>query len=287
MYQLFHIGIPKSGTTSVQKTLNNDPRIHVSRSRFFTGKEWWSSQRPELPSDKIIVESNETLVSGGFQKVKFEQVVSRLYQTNPNAQVVLTIRRQEDALVSMYKYHIKHNFEGTASFDQWLYDTNLGMDYISCCMYGTLVKSLLAFFPKEQVHVLFFESLRDNPNQFYEDFYKQLGVPFQAEYSASEKMNVMSFGDNALYTLNKLNFLSSSKKNSEGFKTSNPLKGLGQKVKRKVAGNLKFKVPSAFFELEATHNYGALMEEFKASNQMLIDLNFVTADQLKGYGYPL
>jgi len=37
MNQLFHIGIPKSGTTTLQKTLQNDPRIHLTHFNSFFG----------------------------------------------------------------------------------------------------------------------------------------------------------------------------------------------------------------------------------------------------------
>ncbi|OAB75739.1 sulfotransferase domain-containing protein [Cochleicola gelatinilyticus] len=285
-YRLFHIGIPKSGTTSVQQTLQNDPRLHVSRSRFFTGKEWWTLNRPELPSNKICVESNETLLSGGFQKVKFQQVLARLFQTNPDAHIVITMRRQPEALVSMFKYHIKYNFFGTKTLQHWLYQTNLGMDYLSCCFYGEIAKTVLGYFPKQQIHFLFFEELKLDPINFYTKLYKVIGVELKEEYLLKTVSNKMMLSEDALYTLAKLNRYSVSKKNSEGFMGVQKGASLRLKLKTKAACTISLQTPKGFFDLSNVEGYERLYADFKRSNNTLSELGFVPISVLEKYNYP-
>lgn len=66
MSKIFHIGIPKSGTTTIQTFLENDERVALTRSTFFTTSKWWRQHEEKLETNKINVESNETLITSGF-----------------------------------------------------------------------------------------------------------------------------------------------------------------------------------------------------------------------------
>ena len=285
MQQLFHIGIPKSGTTTIQSTLENDPRLYVTRSRYFTSKDWWLTKQEDFPDDRIIVESNETMISGGFQKAKLSLVVERMFRTNPKAHIVVTIRDQQKALLSMYKYHIKRNFEGTHTFQHWLYDTNLGMDYLSLCMYGNIAKLLLAYFPKEQLHFLCFEALRETPKLFYQQFYSAMGISFQAEYMSSEAKNVMQYSDDQLYTLARWNRFSIAKNDASSPLGSKSFHRTEQRIKKGLVRRFSRKCPELFFDLDTVEGYSELKEEFRNTNKTLVDLGLADSSQLEQYGY--
>ncbi len=276
---LFHIGIPKSGTTTVQKTLDNDDRIEVTRSRYFTSKDWWLEKYPAFQTAALIIESNETLVSGGFQKVKFIEVVRRMHSVNPEAKVLITIREQHKALLSMFKYHIKYGHKGTRSLTHWLQETDLGMDYLSLVMFESIVKALMAYFPKDQIHVLFFEELRDDPKQFYEKLYKILGINFRESDMQKASLNVMSYNEKELYALNRLN--------SRSFRKDSWLQKVDVRLKRKLATWLPMKPKSDFFDLRAIDGYQQISEEFKNSNRFLVDEGFVSKEELVRYNYTI
>ena len=276
-HALFHIGIPKSGTTSVQSTLNNDDRLLITRSRYFTSKDWWIDEYPEYPSDKIVMESNETLVSGGFRKVKFIEVLKRMHHVNPQAKILLTIRRQESALLSMYKYHIKFGHKGVKSLSHWAEETDLGIDYLSICMYESVIRAILLYFPKDQVHVMPFEWLVDDPHAFYEHLYEIIGIPFRESVMQKQALNVMRFDERELYSLVKLSAIS--------FRKDSFLHTLDMKFKRKLSTLFKMKPPEGFFEINSLAGYENIKEEFENSNRYIVDNGFVSEEMMTKFGY--
>jgi len=282
--KVFHIGIPKSGTTTIQAILEKDERVALSRSVYFTTSSWWTAIEEPLIKNKVNIESNETLVTGGFSKVKLNEVFKRISTLQPDAKIIVTIRQQEDAILSMFKYHIKHNFKGVKNLGNWMYNTNLGMDYLSVCMYGDLAKLLLLYFKRENIHFLFFEELKSEPNNFYDEFYNILGLTYKSELKNSPQ-NINSLTDNQLYTLTRLNLWSLTKANSEQSLTFKKMRSLEKKVKILIIKVLKFKCPKSFFEVKEVKGYQNLKKDYRNSNKLLADLGFVKESKLKAYNY--
>jgi len=285
MQDIFHIGIPKSGTTSIQRTLKNDERILLTRSRYFTSKDWWLDKKNKISTDKIIIESNETLISGGFQKVKFIQVIERIYTHNKKASIIITIREQESALKSMFKHHINNNFAGTKTFKNWIYNTNLGIDFISICMYGNIAKALLSYFPKENIHFLFFEDLKENPKEFYVQLYSIIGIPFIEDIISKEALNVSPFNNDQLYTLSKMNRWSLTKVKSSSHYKNSRLRTLENRIKKGIIRHFSFKANEDFFTLNNVEGIAKLREDFKKNNNTLLELGLVSEIKLQKYKY--
>lgn len=282
---VFHIGIPKSGSTSLQHVLGNDPRILVSRSRFCTSADWWSDTVSENNTNKVIVESNETLLSGGYQKVKFCQVVERMYKTNPNANILIVLRNQPKAVVSMYKFQILNAFWGIRNFHHWMFQTDLGMDYLSLCMYGNLVRTLTPYFSKEQIHLVFFEELKEDPLAFYSKVYRVLGLDFkEGSYPNSNKN---SFNDDKLYTLVLLNKLALFKRKSESRFYFSRGHRIEQAIKFKIAKFFSFKAKSGFFDWNSIPQKEQVFKDFQETNQDLLALGMVNKEDLIRFGYQL
>lgn len=284
MNKVFHIGIPKSGTTTVQSVLVKDERIALSRSTYFTTSSWWTSKEESLVTNKINIESNETLITAGFNKVKLTEVFKRISKVHPQAKIIVTIRKQEDAILSMFKYHIKHNFKGVKTIENWMFKTNLGIDYLSVCMYGNLAKLLLLYFKKENIHFLLFEDLKTQPEHFYNQFYNILGLSFNPELKNLPK-NIMTLSENQLYFLSRLNLWSLTKVNSEQNLTFRKLRFLEKRLKFFIIKLFKINRPKSFFKIEEVEGYKKLKEDYKNSNKLLVQLGFVEKAKLKAYNY--
>lgn len=279
----FHIGIPKAGSTSIQNLLEKDKRVVVTRSRFYTSNNWWKNYTLKEQKNKIVIESNETLISGGFQKVKFGQTIERFHRINPNAKIILVIRDQRKATLSMFKYHIKHSFYGTKSFENWLFKTDLGMDYLSLCFYGNILEMLLMYFSKEQIKVLFFEELISNEKTFYEKLYDFIGLKLQID--TFEKSNINSLTDNQLYTLSILNNFSFNPKKSENPFFSKTISKIEKKLKNLIIKNFTFTPSKNFFDWNSIKSKEKIFNDFAYSNNKIIELGFVTKEDLKKYKY--
>ncbi|WP_418639193.1 sulfotransferase domain-containing protein [Winogradskyella sp.] len=284
MSKVFHIGIPKSGTTSIQSVLEKDERIALSRSAYFTTSLWWTHKEEPLVTNKINIESNETLITAGFNKVKLTEVFNRISKVHPDAKIIITIRKQEDAIVSMFKYHIKHNFKGVKTLENWMFKTNLGIDYLSVCMYGDIAKLLLLHFKKENIHFLFFEDLKTQPDDFYNAFYNILGLSFKPELKNRPK-NIMTLSENQLYLLSRLNLWSLTQVNSEQNLTFRKLRSLEKRAKILMVKLFNTNRPKSFFKIEEIKGYKTLKEDYKASNKLLVELGFVEEAKLKAYNY--
>jgi Sulfotransferase domain len=285
MQRIFHIGIPKSGTTTIQETLQNDERIVLTRSRFLTSSDWWINKPETYKDGELVVESNETLISGGFNKVKFIQVVERMYNVDKNAKIIITIRQQQSAVLSMFKYHIKNNYEGSKNLFNWLYNSTLGIDYLSICMYGNISKTLLSYFPKENISFLFYEELKENPKAFYNKFYKVLGIEFNESFVSKRPLNIMNLDNSQIYTLSLFNRFSFTKKRFNRFNKHKRIRRLEQIVKRKIVNLYSLNAKENFFELSKLKGFCKLENEFKANNRSLVESGFVSKNQLKKYNY--
>jgi len=285
MQRIFHIGIPKSGTTTIQGTLQNDERIVLTRSRFLTSSDWWINKPETYKDDELVVESNETLISGGFNKVKFIQVIERIYNVDKKAKIIVTIRQQQSAILSMFKYHIKNNYEGSKNLFNWLYNSTLGIDYLSICMYGNISKALLSYFPKENISFLFYEELKENPNEFYNKFYKVLGIEFNESFTPKKPLNIMNLDNNQIYTLSLFNRFSLTKKRANNFNKRKRIRRLEQIIKRKMVNLYSLNAKENFFELSKLNGFCKLENELKKNNRSLVESGLVSENQLKKYNY--
>jgi Sulfotransferase domain len=285
MQRIFHIGIPKSGTTTIQKTLQNDERIVLTRSRFLTSSDWWINKPETYADNELVVESNETLISGGFNKVKFIQVVERMYKEDNNAKIIVTIRQQQSAILSMFKYHIKSNYERSTNLHNWLYNSTLGIDYLSICMYGNICKALLSYFPKENITFLFFEELKENPKGFYNKFYEVLGIDFKEYFVSERSLNKINLNNNQIYTLSLFNRISLTKIKSNGINKYKKIRRLEQIIKSKIVNLYSLKAKENFFELSKLEGFYKLENEFKTNNRSLVESGFISENQLKKYNY--
>lgn len=288
MSAVYHIGIPKSGTTTVQKVLREDKRIILTRSRFLSSSDWWTTKKNVFDKNAIVIESNETLISVGFQKVKFIQVIERIYNLNKDAKIIITIREQKQAILSMYKYHIKNNYVGTSSLENWLYNTDLGLDFISICMYGNILKALMSYFPKENISFLFFEELKEDPDSFYKKFYKILGIEQPKSKALSKTpLNVNHFSNDQLYTLSRINKFSLTRVNPYKKNSFAKIRRIEQKLKNTCVKYLYMRSKHDFFNINNIKGYEKLEEDLKRTNHMLLQLGLVEHEELKKYNYIL
>ena len=105
-------------------------------------------------------------------------------------------------------------------------------------------------------------------------------------YLLKEPSNAMTLSNNVLYTLNKLNRCSFSKKNSEGFSGLKTGASARLKLKIKLAQIFALKTPEAFFDLTQIKGYEKLYSDFKRSNTILAELDLIPTSILEKYNYP-
>lgn len=118
---VFHIGLPRTGTTTLQRHLFSDPSLFCTgyEQRFWnkagigaplpdsqidirTVKQIIEDLRSQLGSSRRLVFSNEGITSTRNILAVQQRYAERMKALHPSARVILTLRRQETLLRSRY-----------------------------------------------------------------------------------------------------------------------------------------------------------------------------------------
>lgn len=169
---IYHIGLMKTGTTSIQNILKEDPTIDlILKSRYFNTNKYFTESYPTVIKNLISIESDEVLSrNDGFYGL--EESLRRIHKVQPEAKIVITIREQRSLLLSAYKHHIRQTSD-TYTFIGFL-NSPAGYDYIKLLDYYFLFKSIERFFTADRIYFFLYEDLKNDFNKFISDFYIKL-----------------------------------------------------------------------------------------------------------------
>lgn len=184
------IGAPKSGSTWISKCLEEHPEILFSSLKtrkeihFFniqdvwgdnsTGRmsyydkkiEWYLNQFPEAEDGKIRGEFSVTYMS---DPIAYE----RIYKHFPDIKIIATLRNPIDMIYSL------HWFFYHGAVIELPEDFNETLDkgfFIDKGMYYKHLKKYFDLFPKENIHIVFFEDVKKDPKAEIKKIYKFLGI---------------------------------------------------------------------------------------------------------------
>lgn len=174
--KIIHIGVPRSGTTTIQRVLAQDPRVNLCNSRYFQNARWLEGgYETGVVRDRVNVHSDETMVRQAGWNFKLAVTMERIHHAVPDAHIVLTIREQKRWLLSRYRYGVGAGYEHL-SFVDWLQTTH-GIDFMSIGYYATLYRVVVGVIPPEQVHVLCFEDMVKDFKGYFGALYRIIGLP--------------------------------------------------------------------------------------------------------------
>lgn len=258
----FHIGLPKTGSTYLQKILDSDARINLSRSNIH---KFHKEDNFDFLSHKINVDSNETYLLRGEGAKKFNMMLclSKIRNIHKNIQIIVTLRKPLPALSSMFKYRIR-NGGYFKSFDDWFINDE-AQDFFSVLHYGTLHKSLNTFFKNSEINYVFYEDLKDNV--MIDEFYDILNLK-PPEIKLKQKVN-QSLSQDELLKINTINKYISHKKI--------------RKLVVKTLPSFSFKKKDDFFESKLTNKISSKIKEEMEWFYEICDEN--TKAKLKAHNY--
>ncbi len=227
----FHIGLPRTGTTSLQwhifsNTEYFEPfgfnfnKIHPKHKNTFLRNYGLGSPEnyqkdPDLTdvrkqisaihekackTNKLLLYSDEK-ITGAYTRVVDQVFHAELINSIADSpKIIMTIRKQDDFLVSRYRqlkpvkiwttlglpdinnagrtFPVLPEMKKMISFDTWLdygLDTYYQHSFSNLCYYK-LYKTYATVLGPENVYVLLYENLKNNPRRFAESFAEVLGL---------------------------------------------------------------------------------------------------------------
>ncbi len=166
------VGASKSGTTSLARWLEQHPEVFVSPAkeiRFFTlhwdkGLDWyadWFTEAGDRPAGEFTPDY-----------LADPTAVDRLGATLPEAQVIVCLREPVSRLLSHYWHQRTRGSERRPLLEA----TTVGSDYVHRSHYLPQLEHLASHYPRERIHVVLFDDLRDEPREAFADTCRFLGV---------------------------------------------------------------------------------------------------------------
>jgi len=203
-----HVGLPRTGTTSLQLNLfNRHPELaylgkpqhflHAGVGRLLRGlteldDAAWSAALPGLrervvapwlarPGPHLL--SEEELSTGTLsRRVSRAAIADRLVDLFPGARVILCVRRQPDLVRSLY-CHLRGVGLPAPPFGRWLEGELTRGGWLSAFDHDDLWRAYAARFGADSVHILVYEDLVAAPEAFIRGLCDHLGVHAEAGWS--------------------------------------------------------------------------------------------------------
>src|SRR5690606_37547874 len=166
-YNLFIVGVQKSGTTSLYECLIQHPNIEGDSSLKdlpFFSKERTSSEIEEF--EKKLPVTLE--VTPSFKMTGCVDYIEDLYSLkcikayNGEARVILLLRNPYDRMISAFRFLRQLSLEKNEKFTTAIENNS---EYLDRSLYFEKVKNLFEVFNKENVKIVYFEELVRNPTK--------------------------------------------------------------------------------------------------------------------------
>lgn len=190
--ELMIVGAQKSGTSSLLRYLAQHRDIHTHREvpelMFFVNDNQYREGYEkiflryfgECPNDKVVVLAKSAML------VYSPEALERLYQHNPEMQVVVMLRHPVNRCYSAYWQARRKGWESLKTFEKALAaeEGRLQEGWLKwhdCCyahnsIYYPHVKRLLEVFGRERVTIFFAEDMRDESKKMCREIFAKVNL---------------------------------------------------------------------------------------------------------------
>jgi hypothetical protein len=175
----FLVGAQKSATTSLYSWISQHPQVcapmsmkdfpYFAKDAFFNLGH--SLIHKEYENDNL--KAQKVNIQGSVSYMFYPFSIKRIYNYNPEAKIIMVLRHPIQRAISAYQYFVKMQRE-TESFDRAVQLENIRMQsndfivksdltYLHHGLYGRQLNDIYEVFPRNQVLVLLYDDLKDNP----------------------------------------------------------------------------------------------------------------------------
>lgn len=171
------IGAVKGATTWIAHQLRSHPQLwlpdaepHYFSSEYERGPQWYASLFDPAPADRIVGEKSADYLA---HPLAAERMASAL----PDARLIVQLR---DPVQRAYSDYCMLFRRGWVNDDLCAYLEGAlpeGSRFLAGGLYGAHLGRFLLHYPRDQIHVILYESLRHAPEQAIADVCNHIGVP--------------------------------------------------------------------------------------------------------------
>jgi hypothetical protein len=197
---LFVIGAPRCGTTSLFAALKQHPDVYAS---VLKEPHFYAADLPAQPHTVSDPADYQRLFAvAGDQRYRAEASVWYFYsheapaliaKAHPDARIVLLLRNPADMLVSLYELYLRTGNEGDADPEAAIFRTGetrfattyfpFGLHYLNLLDVTGPLSRWRQFFPEERLRLMTFEEMYAAPGAGFRDLCGWLGIDRDAAVS--------------------------------------------------------------------------------------------------------
>ena len=168
------VGVQRAGTTWLYECLKEHPEVYVPEvkelnffsSHFEKGTEYYASFFKNAGTDhKAIGE-----LSPNYYHIK--TAIDRISATLPNTKIILILREPVARSYSHYQLSLTNQCNGM-TFDEAMEQVPI---ISTLSMQATFVEHILKSFPRNNIHLAFYDELQNEPQSFLKGVYGFLNV---------------------------------------------------------------------------------------------------------------
>jgi hypothetical protein len=155
---IFHIGLPKTASTSLQKYFDSIKVNHIKYDRYFN-KYYFRDNKSYKDLDEITIFSDENYIRSN-EFLGYDFFLEKAVKEFKNIKILFVIRNQKRFLESVFKHSIRvgHYFKDFSDF----LESSIGVDIIRSCMYFDIFKKTLQYVDVDKLLIIPFEEIKDN-----------------------------------------------------------------------------------------------------------------------------
>lgn len=196
---LFIVGFPRSGTTSLHNYLGKHEDIQMSRIKeiAFFSKDFiknkyvldnWPCPNTNKEYLSFFKKSKKRYFGESTPFYIFSSVAaSKIHNYNPNSKIIIIIREPLDFLCSMYVWGIMKGYERKKNFVDFLNrpvkmknnKSNFKETVFTRANYSYYIKQFIKCFPKKNIKIILYDHLKNSPSETYKELLVFLNLPFK------------------------------------------------------------------------------------------------------------
>ena len=186
---VYIIGAQKSGTTTLYDWIAQHPQVFgdplAKDFPFFSHDILYKKGPKELAKFSKGASPNQLILGGDANTMFSKDAGKRLYKVIPNAKLIAILRNPVERAFSAYCHAVERLLENR-TFEQAIKEELSGYcyspldsmrkDYLRHGLYAQQLKSIMKYYPKDQLFVITFEEWKENPKKIMREIFSFIGV---------------------------------------------------------------------------------------------------------------